>query len=149
MNSSFKVQWVTKHRKQEQEWCCRNCSAATVKHKKHWQPTTYNLPWGQRFLSGMAFSIGKVIHASCQSRSWYVCETNRLTSHVHDFVNSRILARKKPLLKGRTNHTHWNLTEYFFLKNNYTDTHLDEASHKADSNKGSCDSLRVAAPSPQ
>ena len=81
-----------------------------------------NLPRGQRFLSGIAFSVGKVIHASCQSCSWYVCETNRLTSHVHDFVNSRIHSRKKPLLKGRTNHTHWNLTEYLFLKNIVTPT---------------------------
>ena len=70
----------------------------------------------------MAFSIGKVIHASCQSRSWYVCETNRLTSHVHDFVNSKRHARKKPVLKGKTNLTYWNLTEYLSLKNMLTPT---------------------------
>ena len=116
--SSLKVQWVTKHRKQEQEWCCRNYSAA----QKTLTGLQTNLPWGQRFLSGMAFSIGKVIHASCQSRSWYVCETNRLTSHVHDFVNSKRHARKKPVLKGKTNLTYWNLTEYLFLKNILTPT---------------------------
>lgn len=95
------------------------------------------LPWGQRFLSGMAVSIGKVVHVSCQSCSWYVCETNRLTSHVHDFVNSKRHARKKPPLKGKTNPTSWNLTEVLVPRNK-ADTHLDEAPDIADSNKGSC-----------
>ena len=96
-----------------------------------------NLPWGQRFLSGMAVSIGKVVHVSCQSCSWYVCETNRLTSHVHDLVNSKRHARKKPLLKGKTNPISWNLTEVL-VPGNKADTHLDEAPDVADSNKGSC-----------
>ena len=31
-------------------------------------------------------------------------------------------ARKKPVLKGKTNLTYWNLTEYLFLKNMLTPT---------------------------
>ena len=85
----------------------------------------------------MAVSIGKVVHASCESCSWYVCETNRMTSHVHDFVNSKRHARKKPLLRGKTNPTSWNLTEVLF-PGNKGDTHLDEPPDIADSNKGTC-----------
>ena len=96
-----------------------------------------NLPWGQRFFSDMAVSIGKVVHASCESCSWYVCETNQMTSHVHDFVNSKRHARKKPLLRGKTNPTSWNLTEVLF-PGNKADTRLDEAPDITDSNKGTC-----------
>ena len=51
------------------------------------------LPFVQRFLSGMAFSIYEVVQMTCQSCSWfvYVWGINKLTTW---------LARKKPLLPG-------------------------------------------------
>ena len=57
--SSLKVQWVTKHRKQEQEWCCRNCSAATVKHKKHWPVFRPTYPEGRGFLLASLLALVK------------------------------------------------------------------------------------------
>ena len=51
------------------------------------------LPFVQRFLSGMAFSIYEVVQMACQSCSWfvYVWGINKPTTW---------LARKKPLLPG-------------------------------------------------
>ena len=67
-----------------------------------------NVPYKQRFLSGMALSVNKVIRVACQSHSWFVlCTlggvnklTTRQTSHANDFVNAKSHAREKPLLAG-------------------------------------------------
>ena len=70
--------------------------------------TGLKLPYEQRFLSGMASDIHKLVCVGCQLCSFSLERkkkktAKRLTSHVDDFIKAKSHhARKKALLTGWT-----------------------------------------------